>query len=158
MQEQRVIYRQAEASQIDFPGLAKAVKTLNLGRVDARQLAQKHGDAEFLGDLLTSEISGNQDPPDAVIIAGPKAGVEDSLPPDALRQLGEVKFPVFYMNCNLDPPVNPWRDAIDNAVRAMRGAEYTISHPRDVYFSWSEVASRIVKSKFGRSANGASGQ
>jgi hypothetical protein len=84
--------------------------------------------------------------------------VEDSLPPDALKQLGEVKFPVFYMNCSLDPTVNPWHDAIDGAVRAAKGAVYTISRPRDVYFSWSEIAGRIVKSKFGRSAGGAAGQ
>jgi hypothetical protein len=152
MQEQRVIYRQEKAPQIDFPGLGKAVKTLNLGKIDVKQLAQKHGDAEFLADLMTKEIKGNQDQPDAVIIAGPKAAVDDSLPPDALKQLGEVKFPLFYMNYNLDPTVNPWRDAIGAAVRALKGAEYTITRPRDVFFSWSEIAGRIMKSKFGKSA------
>ena len=158
MPEQRVIFRQDETSDLDFPALGKAVRTLNLGRVDARLLAQKHSDAGFLGDLLTKEIGGNQNPADAVIMVGPRAGVEDSLPPDALKQLGEVKFPVFYMNCSLDPTVNPWHDAIDGAVRAAKGAVYTISRPRDVYFSWSEIAGRIVKSKFGRSAGGAAGQ
>jgi hypothetical protein len=152
MQEQRVIYRQEEAPRIDFPGLGKAVKTLSLGRIDVKQLAQKHADAEFLAGLLTKEIHGNRDQPDAVIIAGPKAAVDDSLPLDALKQLGEVKFPVFYMNCNLDPTLNPWRDAIGNAVRTVKGAEYAISRPRDVFFSWSEIAGRIVKSKFGKSA------
>jgi hypothetical protein len=162
-----VIYRQEDASQIDFPGLGKAVKTLKLGRIDVKQLAQKHADAEFLASLLSKEIQGNQDQPDAVIITGPKGNVrrtvdgsvggfgadtpDDSLPPDALKQLGEVKFPVFYMNCDLDPTVNPWRDAIGNAVRALKGVEYRISRPRDVFFSWSEIAGRIVKSKFGKS-------
>jgi len=150
MQEQRVIYRQENASQIDFPALGKAVKTLNLGRVDAKLLAQKHGDVDFLASLLKKEIGGNQDPPDAVIIAGPKAGVDDSLAPDALKELGEVKFPVFYLDCNLDPTVNPWRDAIGGTVRAIKGTEYNIGHPRDVFLAWSEIAARIVKSKFGR--------
>lgn len=160
MQEQRVIYRQEEASQIDFPGLGEAIKTLNLGRIDVKQLIQKHGDVEFLADLMTKEIKGNQDQPDAVIIAGPKVVMDDSVPPDALRQLGEVKFPVFYMNCNLDPTVNPWRDAIGNAVRALKGVEYTISRPRDVFFAWTEIAGRIVKSKFGKTvtAGGSSWQ
>jgi hypothetical protein len=151
MQEQKVIYRQEREPQIDFPGLGDAVGTLNLGRIDVKQLAQKHGDAEFLAGLLTKEIKSNQDKPDAVIIAGPKAAMDDSLPADALRQLGEVKFPVFYMNCNLDPTANPWRDAIGGAVRSLKGAEYAISRPRDVFFAWSEIASRIVKSKFGKS-------
>jgi hypothetical protein len=91
-------------------------------------------------------------------MVGPRAGADDPLPPDALKALGDIKFPVFYMNCSLDPAVNPWHDAIDAAVRAARGAEYTISRPRDVYFSWSDIAGRIVKSRFGRSVGGASGQ
>ena len=158
MPEQRVIFHQDESAELDFPGLGKAVRTLNLGRVDARLLAQKHSDAAFLGDLLTKEMSGNRNPPDAVIMVGPRAGADDPLPPDALKALGDIKFPVFYMNCSLDPAVNPWHDAIDAAVRAARGAEYTISRPRDVYFSWSDIAGRIVKSRFGRSVGGASGQ
>ena len=168
-QEQRVIYRQEDASQIDFPALGRAVRTLTLGRVDARQLAEKHGEAEFLGDLLTKEIAGNQDSPDAVIIAGPKAGVDDALPPDALKQLGDVKSPIFYMDFDLAPVVIPgrdadgpvatgWHDAIGSAVRFVKGAEYTIAKPRDVYFAWSDIAGRIVKSKVGRNAPAANGQ
>ena len=48
MQEQRVIYRQEAASQIDFPALGKALRSLNLGTVDLKRLTQKHGDTEFL--------------------------------------------------------------------------------------------------------------
>jgi hypothetical protein len=66
-----------------------------------------------------------------------------------LKQLGDVKFPVFYMNYNLNPQANPWRDAIGNTVRYMKGAEYTISRPRDLFFAWAEIIGRIVKSKVG---------
>ena len=38
MQEQRVIYRQEEASQIDFPAFGEALKSLNLGTVDLKRL------------------------------------------------------------------------------------------------------------------------
>jgi len=167
-QEQRVIYRQQEAPWIDFPALGRAAGTLNLGLVDAKQLAQKHGQAEFLGELLTKEIGGNPDQPDAVIIAGPKGAVDDTLPADALKALGETRFPVFYINYDLAPVVqerdaignvaNPWRDAIGNAVRAIKGIDYTIGKPRDVYFSWIDIASHIVKSKVGRSGPGENGQ
>jgi hypothetical protein len=47
----------------------------------------------------------------------------------------------------LNPQANPWRDAIGNAVRYLKGAEYTISRPRDLFFAWSEIMGRIVKSK-----------
>jgi hypothetical protein len=153
MQEQRVFYRQECAGHIDFPALGHAVNALNLGTVDLKRLTQKHGDSEFLSKLIAAEIKENKDDkkqPDAVIFAGPKIMLDDGLPPETLKQLADVKFPVFYMNYNLNPLVNPWRDAIGTAVKALKGAEFTIVRPRDLFFSWSDIMGRIVKSKFGR--------
>jgi hypothetical protein len=152
MQEQRVIYRQDKASQIDFPALGEAVHSLNLGTVDLKRLTQKHGDAEFLAGFFEKEIKEDKEEPDAVIIAGPKVTVEGGVPQDSLKQLGDLKFPVFYMNYNLNPQTNPWRDAIGMAVKTLKGAEFTISRPRDVFFAWTEIIGRIVKSKLGRTS------
>jgi len=153
MQEQRVIYRQEGASQIDFPALGKALHGLNLGTVDLKRLTQKHGDTEFLTNFMTQEMKEDQEHPDAMIIAGPKVMMENGLPPDTLKQLGDnVKYPIFYMNYNLNPQANPWRDAIGSAVRYLKGAEFTITRPRDVFYVWSEIIGRIVKSKSGRTA------
>ncbi len=153
MQEQRVIYRQEGASQIDFPALGKALNSLNLGTVDLKRLSQKHGDSEFLANLITKELK-DEKPPDAVIFAGPKVMIDDGLSQDTLKQLADVKLPVFYMNYNLNPQVNPWRDAIGNTVRYLKGLEFTITRPRDLFFSWTEIMGRIVKSKFGRTGGG----
>jgi len=152
MQEQRVIYRQDMASQIDFPALGEAIRSLNLGTVDLKRLSQKHADAEFLAGFFAQEIKDDKEEPDAVIIAGPKVTVEGGIPPESIKQMGEVKFPVFYMNYNLNPQMNPWRDAIGMAVKTLKGAEFTISRPRDVFFAWSEIIGRIVKSKVGRTS------
>lgn len=149
MQEQRVLYRQEEVPQIDFPALGEALKSLNLGTVDLKQLGMKHGDSAFLAGLMTRELSGPREP-DAVIIAGPKVALDDSVSSDALRQLGDVRFPVFYMNFNLNPQANPWRDAIGSAVRLLKGSEFTITRPRDLFFAWTEIMGRIVKLKSGR--------
>jgi hypothetical protein len=157
MQEQRVLYRQEQSEQIDFPSLGDALSSLNLGTVDLKRLSQKHGDTEFLSGLISDEMKG-KDQPDAVIIAGPKVMLDASVPQDTLKEIGELKFPVFYMNYNLNPQTNPWRDAIGNAVKAMKGAEYTISRPRDLFFAWTEIMGRIVKWKFGRTASSASSQ
>jgi hypothetical protein len=154
MQEQRVIYRQDSASQIDFPALGKAMKSLNLGTVDLKQLSQKHGDSEFLGNLITKELTDDKQPPDAVIFAGPKVMLDGGLSDETLKHLSDVKTPVFYMNYNLNPQVNPWRDAIGYAVKAAKGSEFTISRPRDLFFSWTEIITRIVKSKFSRTSGG----
>jgi hypothetical protein len=95
-------------------------------------------------------MKDGQETPDAVIIAGPKVMLDDSLPPEPLKQIGDVNFPVFYMNYNVNPQAVPWRDAIGVAVKRLKGAEYTISRPRDLFFVWTEIMGRIVKSKSGR--------
>jgi hypothetical protein len=152
MQQQMVLYRQDDAPQIDFPALGRAVKNLRLGTVDFKHLAQKHSDTDFLTQLMTTESKDPKDSLDALIFAGPKVMLDDGLAPDTLKQLSEVKYPVFYMNYNANPQANPWRDAIGNAVRFLKGGEYTISRPRDLFFAWTEIIGRIVKSKQGRLA------
>jgi len=151
LQEQRVIYRQESAAQIDFPALGEALRSLNLGTVDVKRLAQKHGDAEFLTSFITQEIVGKEQP-DAVIIAGPKVTIEGGLPLESFKEVGDLKFPLFYMNYNVNPQANPWRDAIGTAVKTLKGAEFTISRPRDLFFAWTEIIGRIVKLKFGKTA------
>ena len=148
------------SSQIDFPALGKALGSLNLGTVQLKHLEEKHGDTEFLSSLMTDELTNEKDHADAVIFAGPKVMLDDGIPQETLKQLADVKEPVFYMNYNLNPAVNPWRDAIGNAVKYLKGVEYTISRPRDLFFSWTDIVSRIVKSKFGRTlaSTGASSQ
>src|SRR5579872_4148908 len=59
MQEQRILYRQEDADRIDFPALGDALKSLNLGTVDLKRLGEKHGDTEFLSDLIKREV-GNR--------------------------------------------------------------------------------------------------
>ena len=149
MQEQRVLYRQ-ESEKIDFPALGESLHSLNLGTIDLARLEQKHGDTDFLTSLITKEM--REDRPDAVIFAGPKVMTEQAIPTDSLKQLGELSYPVFYMNYTLNPIANPWRDAIGNAVKHLKGFEYTISRPRDVWVAWSDIMSRIVRLKLGRTS------
>ena len=150
MQEQRVIYRQDASPQIDFPALGEALHSVNLGTVDFKRLGQKHADSEFLTNLIRREMKDGQETPDAVIIAGPKVMLDDSLPQEPLKQIADVSFPVFYMNYNVNPQGIPWRDAIGVAVKHLKGAEFTISRPRDLFVVWTEIMGRIVKSKVGK--------
>lgn len=151
MQEQRVLYRQSSADKIDFPALGGAVSKIKLGTVDLKQLSQKHAEVDFLSDLIKKEVSG-EDHPDAVIFAGPKVMLDDSVPDEELKPYAAgVDFPVFYMNYNLDPHGVPWKDSISHAIRLFRGTEYSITRPRDLWFAVSEMVSRIVKSTHVRS-------
>ena len=151
VQEQRIIYRQESAEQIDFPALGKELHSLDLGTVALQRLVQKHADTDFLGSLMKQAMKGDKEQPDAVIIAGPKVMI-DSLPQDTLKDIGKPQFPVFYMSYNPNPQVNPWRDVIGSAVKALKGAEYAISRPRDLFFAWKEIVGHIVKSKSDRAA------
>ena len=146
MQEQRVIYRQEGADKIDFPALGKAVNAVTLGTVTIKQLSQKHGDADFLAELIRSEL-GSGERPDAVVFAGPKVMLDSNPTKDAITPASEVQFPVFYMNYNLNPQAVPWQDAIGRAVKLFHGTEYTITRPRELWNSVSEMVNRVVKLK-----------
>ena len=88
------------------------------------------------------------DHPDALVFAGPKIMLDAAVPQETLTPIAnDVDYPVFYMNYNLNPNAVPWKDSISRAVKVFRGTEYTISRPRDLWFSVTEMVSRIVKSR-----------
>lgn len=147
IEEGRVLYRQETAEQIDFPALGKAVESMKLGTVDVLRLGQKHSETDFLADLIQKEVGTTTTHPDAVIFAGPKAMLDQDVPQDDLRRIGDIECPVFYMNYNLNPQAVPWKDSISHAIRAFKGTEYTISRPRDLWVSTSEMVNRIVRLK-----------
>jgi hypothetical protein len=144
--EGRVVYRQEMASSIDFPALGKALQSMKLGTVNLQHLEQKHSDSDFLENLIATEV-GSTTHPDAVIFAGPKAMLSADVPQDSLRRIGDIDCPVFYMNYTLNPLATPWKDSISHAIRTFKGTEYTISRPRDLWFSTSEMVGRIVRHK-----------
>jgi len=146
MGESRVIYRQETAEQIDFPALGKAIQTMKLGTVDVAKLTQKHSETDFLQSLIEKELGSNAHP-DAVIFAGPKAMLNADVPQEDLRRIGDIECPVFYMNYNLNPQAVPWKDSISHAIKPFKGVEYTISRPRDLWLSTSEMFNRILRSR-----------
>lgn len=147
LQEQKVIYRCDDAERIDFPALGEALNALNLGTVDLQRLSNPNGDTEFLANLLKTEIGENAHDTDAVVLAGPKAMLDENVPSESLKSVGETNLPVFYMNYNLSPQAVPWNDTISKAVKLLKGYEYTISRPRDLWMAVTEMVSRIVKLK-----------
>jgi hypothetical protein len=146
LQEQKVLFRQEDAERIDFPGLGESLNSLNLGTVDLKRLGDKHGDRDFLADLIAKEVAAGGST-DALIFAGPKAMLEENVPSEQIRQLGDIEYPVFYMNYNLNPQANPWRDAIGHAVKVLKGFEYTITRPRDLWYAVTDLVGRVLESR-----------
>ena len=123
---------------------------MNLGTVDLKRLSQKHGDTQFLADLITKEMK-RAERPDAVIFAGPKVMLDANVPQDSLKEVGEPSFPVFYMNYNLNPQSNPWRDAIGERGQVLQGHGVHHQPPAGPVLRLErDHVSRIVKSKMGR--------
>lgn len=147
IQEQREFYRQEYSDHIDFPALGEALKQLSPGTVDMSVLSRKHGDTEFLSTLLKTETTAGGAPPDALIFVGPKTLLEANVPQDDLKEVGDLQYPVFYMNFNPDPQGVPWKDAISRLVKFFKGREYTISGPRDLWNSVTEMVARAAKAK-----------
>ncbi len=154
IEEARIIYRQQTADQIDFPALGKALGSMKLGTVTVSRLGQPRSQTDFLEDLIEKEM-GTANHPDGVIFAGPKAMLDTNVPPDDLRRIGDIECPVFYMNYNLNPQAEPWKDSISHAIRVFKGTEYTISRPRDLWVSTTEVMNRILRNKRQRALSSA---
>jgi hypothetical protein len=146
IEEGRIVYRQEMASRIDFQALGKALQSMKLGTINLQHLEQKHSETDFLENLITTEVGASAHP-DAVIFAGPKAMLSADVPQDSLRRIGDIDCPVFYMNYTLNPQATPWKDSISHAIRTFKGTEYTISRPRDLWFSTTEMMGRIVRHK-----------
>jgi hypothetical protein len=146
LHEQRVLFRQESADKIDFPGLGASLQSLNLGTVDLKRLSNKNVGAEFLTNLMEKEFA-NTERADAVVFAGPKAMLEANISSDQLKHLSEFDVPVFYMNYILNPYANPWRDSIGQAVKFLKGVEFTISRPRDLWFAVTDMVARLVKTR-----------
>ncbi len=153
LQEQRILYDQPWAQGIDFPSLGQALRNLKLGTVDVKRLENKNGETDFLSNLI-QQVVGKDDHTDALVFAGPKALVEESVPRDTLKGVGELEYPVFYLNYNLHPQDVPWRDAIGRAVKYFRGYEFTITRPRDLGAAMSDMVARILKLRDVRKAAG----
>jgi len=151
MANQQVLYRQENVDHLDLPALGEALSKVQFGTVDLSKLAVKHSETQFLGDLIRTELGG-ANKSEAIIFAGPKVMLEQNVEIETLKEVGAVDFPLFYLNYNLYPAQIPWKDSISHAVKFLKGQEYTISKPRDLWFATSEVVNRIVKNRTARVA------
>jgi len=105
----------------------------------------KNGETEFLARLITEET--REDHPDALIFVGPKFPLAAKVSREMIQHLGNVDYPVFYLNYSPDPSSYGSRDAMGQIVKKLNGHEYTISRPRDLFTAWSDVLSRILATK-----------
>jgi hypothetical protein len=136
LKNMRVIYRQQNGSQIDFPALGKAMESRQTGTISIRQLGRRHGPREFLTGLIAKTMRSEK--PDILIFVGVKAMLDGRLVLDA-SSVPRPGYPVVYLNYNSDPVGNPWQDVIGDAVKFFGGHIYTISRAADLWTAWQSV-------------------
>jgi hypothetical protein len=142
---QRVFFQQESSSYIDYPALGTALKSMNLGLINAKQLAASKGPALFMVNLLEEEARKSDF--DALILVGPKTVWRDKLPKEIANSDALDGRLFFYLSYDRDPYQNPWPDLLGSLVKKTRGIQYTISHPEDLFNAWTDVMSRVTKSK-----------
>ena len=139
--EERIVFKQPNSKQIDFPALGQALKQLKPGTVGLDQLLDKHGSGDFLAGLLQDGSDAKEGTaPDAVIFVGPKAFANAES--ENLKSIRNLGCPVFYFNYVDDPQAAPWRDDIGKVTKSLGGREFLISGPRDL---WNAVSDSVVK-------------
>ncbi len=142
---QKVIYKQELSGRIDFPAIGDALRSLKLGSVAAKQLVTKDGLSHFIADIIRENSTNSHS--DAVVLVGTKTyglQLESREINDSLKELGR---PFFYLCYNGDPLSNPWADPLGSLLRRSHALAYEVTHPRDLFNVWSDVVSRIMKSK-----------
>jgi hypothetical protein len=149
LDQRQVLFQQESGRRISLSAIYQAADALNFGTVSVGQLAERNAAGRFLVQLAAERVRRN--PLDAVIFIGPQAvdydGHTRDLTRELLDQLGEAACPVFYLNYNTAPEVNPWRDLIGSAVRYWKGHEFRITKPLDLLSAWSRIMSRLVSNR-----------
>jgi hypothetical protein len=141
---QRVIARRPPAARIDFAGLGRAVRGLRSGTISLAQLRNPRSGAEFLADLLETEMTIGPRPPDAVLVISPKVYLDEKLPERELAERAHLQCPVFLLSYTPDARMNPWDGALGSAIKkAYRGAAFVVASPRDLSRAFQRLRSDL---------------
>jgi hypothetical protein len=139
------IFYQEDASPIHLPALGQALQSVKFGMVDAKRLASGNSPGDFASDLIREHLK--MEKPDALIVLGRKQAGGARMSKESLDSLEDSTTPSFYFsyNANQQPPLA--QDPISSIIKRLRGLEYRLDRPKDLFNAWSEVILRIVGTK-----------
>ncbi len=85
--------------------------------------------------------------PDALIVLGRKEAEGAKVSKQALESLENPGTPVFYFSYSSEQLPALTQDPISSITKRLRGLEYRLDRPRDLFNAWSEVIQRIERTK-----------
>jgi len=151
LENQQVVYERESQNGIDLPALGEALRSLKLGTVDAKRLASSKGPAQFASDLIRAEL--RKESTEAMVMLGPKGGSQIPVSREALESFDKSGKPAFYLSYYTGQNLRPTRDPISSIMKHLRGLEYSINRPKDFFNAWSDIVTRLVRTKPGLQAS-----
>ena len=152
LEAQQILYQQKGESRLSIPALGEALKSLKLGQIDAKRLSSSNNPGQFATDLIREHMRTER--PDALVVIARKAtGESPGVSRSTLESLQSSSIPAFYLSYDAGRPPSFSRDLLSSIMKRLRGIEYRIGQPKDLFNAWSEVVSRIVHTKQGAQAS-----
>jgi hypothetical protein len=141
LRDRAILYRREKAASLDLPELGRAIRGHKGGTIGVNKL--ERSDGQFLTRLLREQIEA-AGRADAVIFVGSRAMLDPDAPGLRLGEVDAPAYPVFSLTYNSNPVENPFRDNIGKVVKVLKGREYPITRPHDLWTAWQDVMSRLV--------------
>lgn len=128
--DRQLVYAVEGQTRLDFAALGEAIESVPAGLVGVDALADEDGDQQFLSSLLNTAFESAREPPDAIVIMGPKVDRDAVISPDLL-QITTRPRAIFQFSYNRNPHSYPWPGAIESALRPYGLVHSNVTRPQD---------------------------
>lgn len=128
--DRQIVYSADRNTKLDFPAIGRAIETMEVGTVDVEELADSEGEQLFLAEVINKALTPEDDPPDAVVVLGPKVDREGRIPQEMLS-VRRASSPLFRIAFNVNPRSYPWPGALEMALQPFGLTVYGVTRPQD---------------------------
>jgi hypothetical protein len=143
LEQQHEIYRQDDFGEGNMRGLARSLRSFEMGKVSYQTLERQQGWAELLLALLKKE-SQAKEPAGAVVFLGPVLRLQQKAPVDLLSSYGSQTPPLFcvsyYSRVGADFP-----DSVQRLTAALKGKVFRIHTPGDLAQNLEKLKREIAR-------------
>ncbi len=128
--DRQLAYEVERQPRLDFAALGKAIEGRPAGVVGVEALADQGGDRDFLRSLLERAFDPVREPPDAIVIMGPKVDRDAAISAEML-DIAARPGTLFQFSYNRNPRSYPWPGAIESALRPYGLVHASVARPQD---------------------------
>jgi len=145
LDQQKEIFRKDPFDEPAFHELARAMRTLELGKVSLQVLERKQGYADLLAHLTSAELAENE-PSDIVIFLGPHTRFWEKVPQGLL--FGRKKHPPQFFYLEYMPPWirgSEFPDTVEYVTKALDGTSFKIHSPVELQQAIHKILAQVKR-------------